>query len=103
MNVLSIFKSNSAEKTMSSLEIADLTGKRHDNIMRDIRIMLEELYGSGGVLRFEDTHTNPQNGQSYPIFRLPQRIYTKSRRQEPHLMRWQQTDKLDGLIFGDLR
>jgi hypothetical protein len=29
--------------TMSSLEIAGLTGKRHDNIIRDIRKMLTEL------------------------------------------------------------
>ena len=28
---------------MSSLEIAELTGKRHDHVMNDIRKMLEEL------------------------------------------------------------
>ncbi len=56
--------------TMSSLEIAELTGKRHDHVMRDIRVMLGELKG---VPSFEDTHTNPQNGQSYPIFNLPKR------------------------------
>ncbi|OGT89439.1 MAG: hypothetical protein A2514_16020 [Gammaproteobacteria bacterium RIFOXYD12_FULL_61_37] len=59
--------------TMSSVEIADLAGKRHDNVMRDTRKMLAELHGEGGGLNFEDTHTNPQNGQSYPIFRLPKR------------------------------
>lgn len=59
--------------TMSSLEISERTGKEHRNVMRDIRIMLTELYGEGGVLSFEHTHRNPQNGQEYPIFRLPQR------------------------------
>ena len=29
--------------TMSSREIAELTGKRHDNVMADIRSMLSEL------------------------------------------------------------
>ena len=62
-----------APATMSSLEIAELTGKEHRNVMRDIRTMLTELHGEGGVLSFEHTHTNPQNGQSYPIFKLPKR------------------------------
>ena len=59
--------------TMSSLEIAELTGKRHDNVVRDIRNMLEELYGKGGLLSFEGTYRNEQNGQEYPCFHLPRR------------------------------
>ncbi|MEP9376193.1 phage regulatory protein/antirepressor Ant [Aquabacter sp. CN5-332] len=59
--------------TMSTLEVAELTGKRHDNVMRDARVMLVELHGEGGLLSFEDTHQNPQNGQSYPVLRLPKR------------------------------
>lgn len=59
--------------TMSSLEIAELTGKRHDNVMRDTRKMLVELHGEDRLLKFEDTHLNTQNGQSYPIYRLPKR------------------------------
>jgi len=54
---------------MTSKEIAELTGKEHFNVMRDIRKMLADL--GEGVLKFEDTQINPQNGQSYPIFRLP--------------------------------
>jgi Rha family phage regulatory protein len=58
---------------MTSREIAELTGKRHDNVMADIRKMLLELHGEGGILKFQDTHRNEQNGQSYPIFCLPKR------------------------------
>lgn len=58
-------------KTMSSLEIAELTGKRHDNVMTDIRNMLEELYEEKGLLRFQDTYTNSQNNQVYKCFNLP--------------------------------
>lgn len=58
---------------MSSREIAALTSKEHRNVMRDIRAMLTELHGEGGVLSFEHTQTNPQNGQQYPIFLLPKR------------------------------
>jgi len=60
-------------RTMTSLEIAEITGKRHDNVRRDTRNMLVELVGEGGLLSFEDTHHNPQNGQQYPIYRLPRR------------------------------
>lgn len=55
--------------TMSSLEIAKLTGKRHDNVVRDIEKMLKDI--GLGVLNFEDTYTNPQNGQEYRCYKLP--------------------------------
>ncbi|TNF66546.1 MAG: Rha family transcriptional regulator [Gammaproteobacteria bacterium] len=45
---------NNQELTMSSLEIAELTGKRHDHVIRDIKKMLNEL---------EITH--PKFGGSY--------------------------------------
>ena len=102
-------------QTMSSREIAELTGKRHDNVIRDIRKMLAELYPTSGgsserrtppdageyhrgdrtqykflaegtidafmafgvakpaTHSFEYIYTDPQNGQSYPEFRLPKR------------------------------
>ena len=46
------FNNNSA--LMSSLGIAELTGKRHDNVVRDIRTMLKSL--NLGLLSFEDTY-----------------------------------------------
>ncbi|ACX86688.1 MULTISPECIES: Rha family transcriptional regulator [Enterobacterales] len=56
--------------SMTTLEIAELTGKRHDNVLRDVRNMLTELYGSGGLLKFGDTYKNEQNGETYVMFRL---------------------------------
>lgn len=58
------------EITMTSLEIAELTGKDHKNIIRDIEQQLGEL---GGLLKFEQTYTHPQNKQVYKMYRLPKR------------------------------
>jgi Rha family phage regulatory protein len=68
MNAVSV-----PDQTMTSRDIAEIAGKEHRNVMRDIRAMLVELHGEGGMLRFEHTLRNEQNGQSYPIYRLPKR------------------------------
>ena len=47
--------------TMSSVEIAELTGKEHKNVLRDIRKMLEEL--ELGELSFERSYLSAQNKQ----------------------------------------
>ncbi len=57
--------------TMDSREIAELTGKEHRNVLRDIENQLGKL--EGGVLRFEHTYTSPQNGMPYRYFKLPYR------------------------------
>jgi len=44
-----------AIQTMTSRQIAELTDKRHDHVMRDIRNMLALLHGESSVPRFGDT------------------------------------------------
>ena len=66
---LSIFNAN-APLTMSSLEIAKLTGKEHHNVLADIRKMLEEL--ELGDLKFQGSYLSAQKKQM-PCFNLPKR------------------------------
>jgi len=57
---------------MSSREIADLTGKEHRNVLRDIRDMLVQLHGETGLLNFEHSYLNAQN-KPQPEYLLPKR------------------------------
>ncbi len=58
--------------TMSSLDIAELCEVRHDNVMRDIRYMMEELHGEGVALKFEGYYI-AENGKRNPCYHLPKR------------------------------
>lgn len=58
--------------TMSSLEIAEITGKDHYNVIRDVRNMLKEINGDGGALKFEGSYLSSQN-KELPCFNLPYR------------------------------
>lgn len=60
------------EVTMSSREIAELTGKQHVHVMRDVRAMLTELHGEEGVSKFGQSYLNSQNKEQ-PEFSLPKR------------------------------
>lgn len=62
---------NAGRPMADSRNVAAMFGKRHDNVVRDIRGLLKneetpELRDSF----FEATYTDPQNGRSYPCFQM---------------------------------
>ncbi len=65
---MNLIKNNA--KTMSSREIAQLTGKRHGHVFRDIEKMLGELELEGCIQPWID----PQNKQVYHEFLLDRRL-----------------------------
>lgn len=59
---------------MSSKDISELTGKRHADVMRDVRVMIEQMEQSehNANLRFvcKSTTYIAETGQSYPMYEL---------------------------------
>lgn len=60
---------NGAPVTMSSREIAELTGSSHDNVLKTIRGLVKKGVVSGN----ETPYVHPQNGQTYKQFELDYR------------------------------
>jgi phage regulator Rha-like protein len=67
MNELTL---NSNVSTMSSREIAELTGKDHADVLKDVRKVLEEVGIDGG--KFSGVYKGANN-QDRPCFNLPRR------------------------------
>lgn len=58
---------NMAKETMTSLEIAEVTGKRHDSVLRDIRNLLSRGVDAHNFV--ETSYTDKSNRQS-PCYKL---------------------------------
>lgn len=68
MNFLEKMSSN-AEVEISSLEIAELTGKQHGHVMRDIKNEIASLGEISQSIFGESTYTSPR-GKEYPCFTM---------------------------------
>jgi len=85
-----------AERTMNSRELAEISGKRHDNVMQVCR----DMRASGVCPEIQDTpYTHPQNGQTYIECVLNERdSYVVMARLSPEFTgrlvdRWQQLER----------
>lgn len=65
MNLMNIDES----VTMSSLEIAEITGKEHFIVLRDVRDMLNKQFGEGGEYKFVCSYKSSQN-KDLPMYNL---------------------------------
>ena len=63
------FQNTGTEHTMSSLEVAELTGRRHDQVLRTARELVEQ----GVTQSVETRYRHEQNGVEYPEHRLNKR------------------------------
>lgn len=57
-------------KVMLSTEIAALTGKNHKDVMRDIRVIVEQMQGADLRFACESTSYKGSNGQEYKCYEL---------------------------------
>ena len=57
-------------KVMLSIEIAALTGKNHKDVMRDIRVIVEQMQSADLRFAFESTSYKGSNGQEYKCYEL---------------------------------
>tara|TARA_Y100001956_G_C4072601_1_gene164611 strand:- start:514 stop:720 length:207 start_codon:yes stop_codon:yes gene_type:complete len=55
-----------------ALEIAKLTGKRHNDVMRDCRVMFEALEMDEEVQRRFARYYKATNGKKNPMIELPE-------------------------------
>ncbi len=63
---------NQLEKTLTSLEVAEMVGREHRHVIRDIRTIIDQLGGqtkNGQSYFIESTYTNSQN-REMPNFLL---------------------------------
>ena len=57
------------EQTITSLEVAELTGKNHKNVLADIRNIISQL-GEGAGLNFQLSEYKDTTGRTLPCYRL---------------------------------
>lgn len=70
MNKITLASERSMNDLMTSLDIAELTGKEHKNVMRDIRNEIQELGEEISQLIFEQSEYTNERGKKYPCYKI---------------------------------
>ncbi|WP_261379756.1 Rha family transcriptional regulator, partial [Bacillus paralicheniformis] len=73
-NQLVFIKENNA--VTDSLTIAEMFGKNHDNVLRDIRTQMEYAGEEFSLLNFEESTYTNERGRTYPKYDLTEEAFT---------------------------
>ena len=76
MTLATIPQPQATPSRMSSREVAELTGKQHSNVMRDIREMTEELTNSEMNWCVESSTYVGGDGRTYPMYEMDKETTT---------------------------
>ena len=68
-DIIKVGETINSKESMTSLEIAEVTGKEHSNVMRDIRVIYEQVSNLGGF-KFELSSYISKQNKVIPMYRL---------------------------------
>ena len=68
-NIVAVSDTITTRETMTSVEIADVTGKEHKSVMRDIRSLSEQVTEKDGY-RFVPMSYKDAYGREQPMYEL---------------------------------
>ena len=68
-DITNVGETINSKESMTSLEIAEVTGKEHSNVMRDIRVIYEQVSNLGGF-KFELSSYISKQNKVLPMYRL---------------------------------
>jgi len=94
----------STQKTMSSREIAELTGKPHSDLMKAIRVM-EDAWVNVGQGKFSLTYYTDQWNRQQPQYELNKKecLYIATKFNDDArarlILRWEELEKQQSLIM----
>ncbi|GAB6517413.1 ORF6C domain-containing protein [Bacillus cereus] len=70
-----VFESN-GEVVTDSLTIAQIFGKRHDNVISDIKLQMDYAGAEFSLLNFEESTYTNERGRMYPKYNLTEEAFT---------------------------
>lgn len=94
---MKLIKIEKFETAMTSLQVAELTGKRHDNVIRDIKDEITKLGNEIAQLIFEDSEYKDKSGRTLTMYNLSKKGALQLGARYDALTRYKLIKKIDEL------